>query len=385
VSASAAGSETDVVSESGKQSAGSGGGADPATAAAAQPEGQQQHEEQVRKLLALLSCLVAILKATCDMPGAKQLVLGALDFHEKAHQRMSALAAAATVAAALPDTCWSAAATSLAGSMLALWEAVVEASSKQQAEKAAVSSPAQADAAIAAAPRDSNSTGAAGESGSATEQQGEGVVDAVAAAAGVEGSAPGVAAAGLDVAAVSERTWALVLATLQLPLLPAEDAVGLLGSISRAVTLVGAAVAAVGSNGSTAIAAMSVVLPTEASTISTVSITQQPGSKGVGKPYELQGAEAEQGHADVSAAVPVSVPVDLWSATHSYRWVCVLTGSDSRMRLMFFGRTGCTGLACLQLRLLDSAAVTFWTVLFILGYCQTTCNRSALCMVCLSC
>lgn len=322
-SASAVGTETAAVYGTGEQSAGSGVGADPATAAAAQPEGQQQHEEQVRKLLALLSCLVAILKATCDMPGAKQLILGALDFHDKAHKCMSALAAAAAAAAALPDTCWSAAATSLAGSILALWEAVVEASSKRQG-KAAVNRPAQAGAATTAAGTDSNSTGAAVESGSATEQQGEGVNDAgTAAEQQVEGSAPAAAAAGLDVAAVSERTWALVLATLQLPLLPAEGAVGLLGSISRALTLVGAAAAAASSNGSTAIAAMSVALPAAGSTVSTVNITQHAGAGGVGKQCELQGAGAEQGHVEVSAAVPVSVPVDLWNATQGYRWVGV--------------------------------------------------------------
>lgn len=203
-------------------------------------------------------------------------MLRALEFHEQAHRRMAALAAAAAAASSgLPDSCWSAAATSLAGSMLALWEAVVSAST-------------------------SNHGGAAAAEPAETQRE--------------------AGSAALDVADVSERTWALVLATLQLPLLPAEDAVGLLGSISRALTLVVAGGSSgssnstgigSGSSGSAAAGPGGVTGLGEESSNST-----QQGNAG-------EGLEQAGGQSRVvwAAAVPEELPINLWHATQKYRWV----------------------------------------------------------------
>lgn len=250
-----------------------------------------QFQDQVHKLLVLLSCLVAILKAMCDTPGSHALVSNALEFIETAHSRVSAHAAAG-VASRQPDSSWSAAATSLAGSMLALWEAVVS-QPAGQGDTSAV--------AVEGSSKDGSSSSSTAETASVQQPD---AADPAAAQEGI-GSTKGAqpidpasttpvrtAARAIDLADMSQRTWALVLATLKLPLLPVEDAVGLLGSISRAMA---AATGVIGGAGS------STSSPADGAVVGTATVPT---------------AKQEPKH---MAIIPQILPDDLLAATEQYR------------------------------------------------------------------
>lgn len=255
------------------------------------PPQQQQHWEQLHKLLVLLSCLVAILKATCDTPSARELVSGALELIEAAHSRVSAHAAAAATGDGWPDSSWSAAATSLAGSMLALWEVVVLGhGGKLSAATAAAAVSSSNDATGATGVRDGSSADdRSGEQpGDGSQQVQDPAAEAVRSPADTQQPASPTAGAAGGMAAVSRRTWVLVLATLQLPLLPAEDAVGLLGSISRALT-----------------------------SASAVADSSSGSSPAGGADVAAQAVLAQDD--DDDAAFPAQLAVDLWAATADFR------------------------------------------------------------------
>lgn len=242
-SSDSGGVDTDGVAAGGGSSAGQ------QPSALLNQQQQQQQHTQVHKLLVLLSCLVAILKATAGSQGADRLVAGTVALIESAHSCVSAHAAVAADGV-LPDSSWSAAATSLAGSMLALWEAVVS------------------------------------QSTTATPPQ----VDPAAASGGSGGSSESAASDAVGAAEVSRRTWAMVLCTLRLPLLPADDAVGLLSSISKAFTWL---LAAVGDSNNAS------------------------SSAGSGDSLQLQQQQQERLH--ISSLLPTTLPKELWSATRAFR------------------------------------------------------------------
>jgi hypothetical protein len=244
----------------------------------------------LHKLLVLLSCLVAILKATGDTPGSRQLVSGALDFIEAAHSRVSAHASAAAAGGGWPDSSWSAAATSLAGSMLALWEALVPGHGGQLPAAAAAAAQGNSNDADGATSEGSSAVaGSDKQPGDAQQQAQEPVAGLTSSLADTQlPASPAAGAAGGGMAAVSQRTWVLVLATLQLPLLPAEDAVGLLGSISRALTAASAVVDSSGSGSSSS--------PAGGAAVAAQAVLAQDDD-----------------------VVPAQLAADLWAATADFR------------------------------------------------------------------
>jgi hypothetical protein len=245
----------------------------------AQLGNQQQQQEQVHKLLVLLGCLVAIFKATRDMPAAQELMPGAVDFIEAAHSHVCAHATAAAAAVGAPDSGWSSAATSLAVSMLALWEAVMG----------------QGGTTAAAAEGGSSADGEVDQQATVQQQSSDAAVEGEHAQVSASAAAAASAAAPVaDGASVTQRAWVLSLATLQLPLLPAEDAVGLLGSISRALTT-----------------ALSVI--DKASSSSSCS---NPAATTAGPGEALQGVHSVM---NLTAVVTAQLAADLWAMTESYR------------------------------------------------------------------
>lgn len=253
----------------------------------------QQQQQQVQKMLALLSCFVAILKATCGTPGHQKLAGDAIDFLETAHERLCSLAAAAAAAGDWPDSTWASAAASLADSMLALWEAL--GSDQLTAASAAADSDGRAAATVADGRADaSNDTeGSLGESAAAGTAH-----EAAASSAGVDVAIPAAGAAGatpaLDVTAVSHRAWTLVLDTLQLQLLSAEDAVGLLSSVSGALTWA-------------------------------LAVTGDSSADGHGLQEQQQHAQQQQqlqARTRAMHLVPHDLPMQLWQATQAHRYAC---------------------------------------------------------------
>jgi hypothetical protein len=244
------------------------------SAAAASVSAQlgDQQQQQVHKLLVLLGCLVAILKATSDTSGVQELVSGAVDFIEAAHSCMCAHATAAAAVGA-QDSIWSSAATSLAGSMLALWEAVLG----------------QGGSTAAAGEGSSSADGAVDQQAHVQQQGSAAAVKDEQA----EGSASPAAAATpvADGASVMTRAWGIALATLQVPLLPAEDAVGLLGSISRALT-------------------------TALSGIDKASSSSNHAAPTAGMGNTSQGVRPGM---HLTAVVPAQLAADLWATTEGYR------------------------------------------------------------------
>jgi hypothetical protein len=163
------------------------GGAAEAPGQEQQQSQPQQSQQELQKLLALLSCLVAIVRTVVSSQECQGLLADTVAFMVAAHERFAALAADAGAGRCEPATHdWTSAAASIASTLLALWEAA---------------------AAVVPA-------------GSAAGQETDASSDAP----------PSDAVSPLP---LLQRSWGLALQSLALPLLAADDAAGLLGSISR--------------------------------------------------------------------------------------------------------------------------------------------------------
>jgi hypothetical protein len=145
-------------------------------------------QQALPKLVTLLSCLAAIVRCVVSTRECRGLAADTAAFMETAHLRLTALAAAAEHSGAAAEAgtgldCTSAAA-SIACTMEALWEAVASAAA----------------------------AGGEGDAGSGGQPQ------------------------QLAPLPLLERCWPLVLQSLQLPLLTADDAAALLSSAARCTT-----------------------------------------------------------------------------------------------------------------------------------------------------
>jgi hypothetical protein len=145
-----------------------------------------------------------------------------------------------------------------------------------------------------------------------------GAVHAQQQAGGSGALTAGTAVAAVDASAVSEHCWALVLATLQLPLLAAEDAVGLLGSINRGLAVAVDAIV-LGSSSSRDVDSAGVGAAVAADAKDTSSVPHvEPGNE---QQQEEEGAvdAVLAGQVSGRGVVPEKLPLDLWSVTTVYR------------------------------------------------------------------